>query len=357
VRTAALWIGSIVASVVMLWIARTQFGVAVIPDSLSIVDGAAFALACALHLPYAWLRAMRLQYGLDPLVAQATGEDRRFDRKALLGSGFVSFLVLLVLPFKLGEASRPILLARAKEPGVGLAEAVGVVGLERIIDGVLICAMLFGGLAIAHADLRGGSEQLVLVHAFGRWMGIAFAGALVFAVIAARAPEVWGDRVRRWFAVQPKLAAWSGRTVTRVAGSFAALLGARRLGPMLVVSLAYWAVTTLQLWAVARACGVALPIAGAAATVAIIGLSIQLPGGPAQAGTFQVGAGAAMALLFHDVDLAVRAARVDAFVATMFALPLVGAAVMAIPGAWLLSARAPAPPSDGAGTRSPSRPP
>jgi hypothetical protein len=351
VRTAALWIGSLVASVVMLWIARTQFGVAVIPDALAIVDGAAFALACALHPPYAWLRAMRLQYGLDPLVAQAGGE--RFDRKALYGSGFVSFLVLLVLPFKLGEASRPILLARARQPGVGLAEAVGVVGLERVIDGVLICGMLFGGLALAHADLRGGSEQLVLVHAFGRWMGIVFVGALVFAVIAARSPEVWGDRVTRWFAIQPRFAAWCGRTVTRVAGSFAALLGARRLGPMLLVSVAYWVVTTLQLWAVARACGVALPMPAAAATVAIIGLSIQLPGGPAQAGTFQVGAGAAMALLVHDADLALRAARVDAFIATMFALPLVGAAVMAIPGAWLLAGLGARTPQDAADTPQP----
>lgn len=331
----------------MLWIARVQFGVAVIPDSLAIVDMGAFALACALHPPYAWLRAQRLQYGLDPLVAKATGTDARFDRKALFGSGFVSFLVLLVLPFKLGEASRPILLSRAEQPGVGLPEAVGVVGLERIIDGVLICAMLFGGLALAHADLRGGSDRLVLVHAFGRWMGIAFVGALVFALVAARSPEVWGERVRRWFAVQPRFAAWCGRTTTRVAGSFAALLGARRLGPMLVVSLAYWIVTTAQLWSVARACGVTLSVPAAAATVAIIGLSIQLPGGPASAGTFQVGAGAAMALLFHHADEIERAARVDAFVATMFALPLVGAAVMAIPGAWLLAGRGGKAPPDG----------
>ena len=344
-RTAALWIGSLVASVVMLWIARAQFGVAVIPESLAILDGAAFALAFALHPPYAWLRAMRLQYGLDPLVAHASGGHGRFDRKALFGSGFVSFLVLLVLPFKLGEASRPVLLARARQPGVGLAEAIGSVGLERVIDGVLICGMLFGGLALAHADLRGSSDQLVLVHAFGRWMGIVFVGALVFALIAARSPDVWGDRVQRWFAIQPRLGAWCGRTVTRVASSFAALLGARRLVPMLVVSIAYWVVTIAQLLAVARACGVSLTVPAAAATVAIIGLSIQLPGGPAQAGTFQVGAGAAMALLFHDADPTERAARVDAFVATMFALPLVGAAVMAIPGAWLLAGSARARPA------------
>ncbi len=322
----------------MLWIARAQFGVAVIPDTIAIVDSTAFAFACLLHPPYAWLRAMRLQYGLDPLVAHAspTEPEARFDRRALFGSGLVSFFVLMALPFKLGEASRPILLARARQPGVGLAEAVGVVGLERIIDGVLICSMLFGGLVLAHTDLAGAPEQLVVVEAFGRWMGIAFVGAFVFALVAARAPEVWGARVERWFAPQPRFASWCGRVVQRLAQSFAAVLGARRLGPMLAVSAVYWVVTVAQLWAVARACGVDLSWPAAAATVAIIGLSIQLPGGPAAAGTFQVGAGAAMALFYRHADDLERAARVDGFVATMFALPLVGAAVMAIPGVWLL---------------------
>lgn len=332
------------ASIGMLWIARAQFGVAVVPGSIAIVDHGALVIACLLHPLYASLRAMRLQYGLDPLVAHAAGADPsgpgtpgiRFDRRALLGSGFVSFLVLLVLPFKLGEASRPILLARAKQPGVGLAEAIGVVGLERVIDGVLICAMLFGGLALAHADLVGAPEQLLLVQRFGQWMGVAFVGAFGFALLAARAPTRWGDRIGRWLGWQPALATWCARVVVRVAESFAALLGARRLGAMIVISVVYWAVTVAQLWAVARACGVELSWAAAAATVAIIGLSIQLPGGPAQAGTFQVGAGAAMALFFHHADDLERATRVDGFVATMFALPLVGAALMAIPGAWLL---------------------
>jgi Lysylphosphatidylglycerol synthase TM region len=342
VRRVALWVGSVVASIVMLWVARAQFGVQLVPEDVAIVDVSALVVACLLHVPYAVLRAMRLQVGLDPLVAAASPGDR-FDRRALLGSGFVSFLVLLVLPFKLGEASRPILLARAEQPGVGVAEAVGVVGLERVIDGVLICAMLFGGLALAHADLVGAPEQLVLVQRFGQWMGVAFVAALGFALLAAREPAAWGARITRWLAWQPRLSKWAGAVVVRVAESFAALLGARRLGVLVVISLAYWAVTVAQLGAVARACGVDLSWAAAAATVAIIGLSIQLPGGPAQTGTFQVGAGAAMALFVRDADALDGAARlahaahVNGFVATMFALPLLGAVAMALPGLWLLA--------------------
>lgn len=320
----------------MLWIARWYFGIALVPDSIEIVSPTMLIVAALLHPLYAWLRAIRIGYGLDPLVAAATGEPRRFDRGALVGSGWLSFLVLLVLPLKLGEASRPVLLARARQPGVGLAEAVGVVGLERVIDGVIICAMLFVGLAVDDGA-AAASDERDLVRGIGRAMGALFLGALVLAIVASRAPARWGDLAARVLAFAPGLARWSRDVVVRVAESFAALLGARRVLPLLATSLLYWAVTVAQLAAVAAACGVTLGASAAAATVAIIGLSIQLPGGPAQAGTFQVGAAAAMALFVPEGDMAERAGRVDAFIATMFALPLVGAVVMALPGLVLVS--------------------
>lgn len=351
-RAALLWSLSLVASLVMLWVARAQFGVRLVPDAFAVVDVGAAVLAIGLHPIYAALRAGRLAFALDPVVAHAGGEPRaRFDRGALYGSGFVSFLVLLVLPLKLGEASRPLLLAQARQPGVGLAEAVAAVGLERVIDGLLICTMLFGGLAAAHAQTEAfaGADQLATVSRFGQGMGAIFLGALVCAVLAARAPAAWGRGVARVFApLSSRLGAVLGRVVERLAETFAALLHARRLLALVLVSVGYWAVTVLQLWAVARASGLPLSAAAATATVAIIGLSIQLPGGPAQTGTFQVGAAAALSLF---VDLARVGDPAHAFVATMFALPLLGAVVMAIPGAWLLArvrrATAAAAPADG----------
>ncbi len=346
-RTAALWSASIAASVVMLWLAQTRFGVQLVPDDLAIVDGVAAALAIGLHPVYAALRAMRLAYALDPIVARGSaGVQPRFDRAVLYGSGFVSFLVLLLLPFKLGEASRPILLARGRQPGVGMAEAVAAVGLERVIDGLMICAMLFGGLALAHVS-AASDGSLANVARFGQGMGVLFLIALGFALAAARAPGSWGRGVARVAApLGPRGAAALGGIVTRLAETFAALLHARRLAALVAVSLAYWAVTVLQLLAVARACGLPLSPAAAAATVAIIGLSIQLPGGPAQTGTFQVGAAAALSLFF---DLEQVGGPAHGFVASMFALPLLGAVVMAVPGAVLLArARAAAPGNAGA---------
>ena len=56
--------------------------------------------ALALHEPYAVVRAMRLQFVFDPVVARASDDTgARLDQRVLYGSGFVSFLVGVGLLF------------------------------------------------------------------------------------------------------------------------------------------------------------------------------------------------------------------------------------------------------------------
>jgi hypothetical protein len=88
---------------------------------------------------------------------------------------------------------------------------------------------------------------------------------------------------------------------------------------------------------VARACGLPFGAAEAAAVVAIVGLAIQLPGGPAQAGSFQVGMAVALGLFGPDHEGA------SSFAAIMYLLQLAGAAVLALPGALLLAWARPVP--------------
>jgi hypothetical protein len=80
-------------------------------------------------------------------------------------------------------------------------------------------------------------------------------------------------------------------------------------------------------------CGLELGFADAAAVVAIVGLAIQLPGGPAQAGSFQLGMAAALGLLTGSE----QAAAASSFAALMYLLSLGGAWVLALPGVWLLA--------------------
>jgi uncharacterized protein (TIRG00374 family) len=327
-RRLGTWALSIVGAAAFLWIASQRLELW--PERIDLVLPWALAAGVALHVPYALVRAMRLAFLLDPVVEQAGA--RRFDRRVLYGSGLVSFLVLLVLPLKLGELSRPLLLARAKEPGVGLAESVGAVAAERVLDGLAICAMLFGGLALA-----GHARDLAQVQSIGRWMSIAFAVGLVVGIAAARMPERAGHLASRLCApLGERASARMSAVMVRIAGALALALQARRALSLVAWTIVYWAITVLQLWLVLRACGIELGAAEAATVVAVVGLSIQLPGGPVQTGTFQLGTAAALSLFLDEAALLGPG---SSFAAVMWLLQFAGAAVLALPGALLMAAR------------------
>lgn len=303
------------------------------PDDLVLPSPVLVIVALGVHAPYALVRAMRLRYLLDAVVVAADPSRTRLRRSVLYGSGLVSFLVLLVLPLKLGELSRPLLLVRAREPGVGMAEALSAVATERIIDGLMICGMLFGGLSLAPELAPGASGRLHEVQTVGQGLLVVFVVGLVVLMAAARDPQ---RAAQLWGRLPGVLGSRGSALLLRVAGPVQPLWQARRALGLVGWSLAYWALTIFQLWLVLRGCGVYLGPAAAAAVVAIVGLSIQLPGGPAQAGTFQVGTGLALGLFLTESQLLGPG---SSFAAVMYVLQFVGAAVVALPGIWLLRRR------------------
>lgn len=326
-RRVLTWSASIVGGALLLWLASQRLRLW--PDTLTIHAPGLLWAALAVHVPYVYVRAMRLGWLLDPLVASATGDpDRRFSRALVHGSGYVSFFVLLLLPLKLGELSRPLLLAQGRQPGVGMPEALSAVATERVIDGLVICGMLFSGLSLA--TIAGPAQDVADVRQIGQLMTGIFVVGLVVLWIAGRDPVAAGRLATRLPGVLGRRGA---PIVERVARAVAGLRNPALALRIVGASLVYWAITTAQLWLVMRACGVEVSAAAAAATVAIVGLSIQLPGGPAQAGTFHVGAALALGLFLEP-------ALVDGpgsiFTAVMYVLQLVAAGLAALAGLWLL---------------------
>jgi uncharacterized membrane protein YbhN (UPF0104 family) len=330
-RKLVLWLASIVAAALLLVLVARFGRIELWPDPLVLPAPWLFVAACAMQLPYTLTRALRLRYVLDPLVASASGEpQRRFDWRVLQGSGMVSYPIVILLPFRLGELSRPVLLTRAREPGVGFAESLSAIAVERVVDGLMVVGMLFFGLAFA--SLQGDDvETIAYVRGFGRLMAITFVLGLVLLLGAAARPATLEQIVVRLLpgGVGERAAGAAGR----VAGTIAVLFDWRRGLPFVLWSLIYWSLTICQLWLVLRACGLELGFADAAAVVAIVGLAIQLPGGPAQAGSFQFGMAAALGLLTGPE----HTAAASSFAALMYLLSLGGAWSFALPGAWLLA--------------------
>jgi uncharacterized membrane protein YbhN (UPF0104 family) len=297
-----------------------------------------------MYVPYALLRAKRLGYVLDPLVRETSqGRMQRLPPSLLYGSGFVAFFVVILLPFRLGELARPILLARGKQPGIGVTESLTGIAAERIIDGLVVCGMLFAGLAFSGGVDSGTAGSLETVRHTGRLMLALFAVGLVVLLLAARHPEP-ASRIARVF-VGRKLGERVDDIAGRFAGAIRVLMKAGCGVPFVLISLAYWGVTAAQLWLVLFACGIDLGPAEAAAIVAIVALSIQVPGGPAQVGQFQVGMTVALSLFLAQA--AVQGPG-SSFALVMYFVQLGGAAAAAGVGALLLSmarpqARRPAP--------------
>jgi uncharacterized membrane protein YbhN (UPF0104 family) len=342
-----MWLASLLAAALLLALV-VRFGrIDLWPDPLVLPQPWLLVAACVLQIPYTLTRAMRLRFVLDPLVARALGAAetavRRFDWRVLQGSGMLSYPIVIMLPFRLGELSRPLLLTRASEPGVGFAESVSAIAVERVVDGLVVVGMLFFGLGFAgfvEADHLADATTLAqpervgtiaYVRGFGRLMALTFVLGLAVLLAAAARPAVLERIVSR--TVPGRFGQRAAAAAGRVAATIAVLFDWRRGLPFLLWSLIYWTLTICQLWLVMLACGLALGFADAAAVVAIVGLAIQLPGGPAQAGSFQFGMAAALGLLTgpseHDAA--------SSFAALMYLLQLGGACVLALPGTWLLA--------------------
>jgi uncharacterized membrane protein YbhN (UPF0104 family) len=351
-RRAALWIASLFAAALLLALVAKFGSIALWPDPLVLPRPWLFVAACGLQLPYTITRALRLRFVLDPLVSRAcAAEDRpprRFDPRVLQGSGLLSYPIVILLPFRLGELSRPLLLARAGEPGVGFAESVSAIAVERVVDGLMVVGMLFFALAFAHIDpsglgfnggldggLDGGlaaaDDAIAHVRGFGRLMALTFVLGLVVLLAAAARPDLLERVVTR--TMPGRLGQRAAAAAGRVAGTIAVLLDWRCGLPFVLWSLIYWGLTICQLWLVLLGCGLELGFADAAAVVSIVALAIQLPGGPAQAGSFQFGMAAALGLLTapaqHDAA--------SSFAALMYLLQLGGACALALPGTALLA--------------------
>jgi len=338
-RRVLLWLASLVAAALLLVLVARFGSINLWPDPLVLPRPWLFVGACAMQIPYTLTRALRLRYVLDPLVAASSGEaGRRFDWRVLQASGMLSYPIVIMLPFRLGELSRPLLLARAREPGVGFAESVSAIAVERVVDGLVVVGMLFFGLGFA--SLRADEpETVAYVSGFGRLMALTFVVGLVVLIGAAARPRVLERIVSR--TVPGRVGERAAAAAGRIAGTIAVLFDWRRGGPFLVWSLIYWSLTVCQLWLVLLACGLELGFSDAAAVVAIVGLAIQLPGGPAQAGSFQLGMAAALGLLTAPE----HGAAASSFAALMYLLSLGGAWMLALPGTWLLArARRASPP-------------
>ena len=292
---AAVGIGvSIVAVVVLL----QTVDISGLGDRLSTLRPGWLLIAPVALLLQLAIRSWRWAY----LLTATTGVPVRALRVA--GPLTVGYLANALLPARLGEVARSILVARREALPFG--GVVASVVVERVLD---LGALLAIGVAAAGARNIG-------------WNAFALVGVL----LAGLALAIW---------LAPRLAGWAVRLVpgpvrAPIADFLRGLgaIGPRAAGAAIALSAVAWLGDIALMWASARSLGFEL---SAEATVAIAvgaALGTALPAVSGYIGTYEIGAVAIGSLAGTPPDV-ILAIAVIAHVLAVVPVALLGAVVVA----------------------------
>lgn len=194
----------------------------------------------------------------------------------------IGLFLILALPFRLGEFSRPYLLK--KHHGVRMSMGMGSVVVERVIDGLLVTVLFF--LSTLALDGRFVVPHGIYVAAF--IAGGIFAVAIAVIVVTL----VFGEPLFRLLELlNQSFVAPLTRRVTEMLRAFT--VGLKSLPDWRAIlvfcfwTLVYWGANGLGLYWMMCAFGWDLPKVAGFILVSIIVVGIMIPAGPGHLGTYQ----------------------------------------------------------------------
>jgi uncharacterized protein (TIRG00374 family) len=247
-------------------------------------------------------------HSLDPKVSAGT----------TLRISFLGFAAVFLVPLRLGEFARPLLLKR--DCGISLSAGLGTVAVERTVDGLTMLLTLILATAFAGIDneaLRGAAALMTVV--FG-------GAALAFAATAR-----WPRRAEVFWraALRPLGAVWSDRCIALLYGFLDGLksLPTWRLRIVyFAMTLAYWGLNAWGMAFLAGAMGIDLSFADACLMMALLVVGIMIPAGPGSLGTFH-----APIIFASTVLFAAPLAKAQAFALALHLIQLLHMVLVALP--------------------------
>jgi uncharacterized membrane protein YbhN (UPF0104 family) len=252
-----------------------------LPDALTVAAWGVPAYLATL-LVYAFARSARWWFLVRPLGQVRFGD--------VLLAGLAGTLWIVALPWRLGELVRPALLAR--RTGLPTAQLLGTVALERVVDGLFVCTGFFVATAALPAAPSLSGLYAACVTAFA-----AFAAALLVLLALARWPAALERPIRATLGrLAPRAADILAGASRGLADGLRALPSPRWLALFVLATLGYWAANLGGMLVLARACGLDLTASEVLAVLAVLNLTLLVPGPPAHVGTFQLGLAAGLGL-------------------------------------------------------------
>ena len=196
----------------------------------------------------------------------------------------IGFMMLLVLPFRLGEFARPFLIAQ--RTSIRRSAAMTSVVLERITDGVLVAVLMRVLLFFVPSD----APDLRYVRLGANVMFALFGGGLAFLLFALRHQSTAVHLVRATVGrVVPGVADKMADIVDTFVGAMRQLPSPRKLVAFFLYTLVYWGLNGVGMALLSRAFGASadLTLFQAYVVMSVLVVGVMIPAAPGMLGTFQ----------------------------------------------------------------------
>jgi hypothetical protein len=336
---------SLLPAVAIVWLMQSG-SLKIVPpkEELAEVAAATIPAYVAVWLAMYFVRLSRWYWLLAPV--------QRVPLWTVLRVGAVGLLAVFVLPFRMGEVVRPLLIRRP--PRLTFWAASGTVGGERIIDALSVSVILLVSLHLAapqanlpdhigtlpvHVDLV---PRTALISALVFALGCVVMGVFYFQrTFARRMTELVVG------AVSPRAAAFLATKLEQMAEGLGFLANPALSIPFVLATVAYWLLNAATFYVLAVGCGLgSIGYFGAAATMGVVALGILVPATPGFFGMFQLATYAGLAMYLSPE---VVMGRGSAYAFLGYVLPIGLSALMGLlgvvakPSALLLLTSAPAP--------------
>jgi uncharacterized protein (TIRG00374 family) len=206
--------------------------------------------------------------------------------RRLNSASAVGLMLMVILPLRLGELARPLLVARNAGPGdvkLPRSGAMASILVERIVDSIVIGVL--GLVALRTLAPTGDTAQLAQR---GAVLITAAFGAMCVALIAAffMRERAVALTKRLLFPISFSLANRAARLLNGFISGLH-LGSASRVLAFLILTVVYWSLHLWGFWAVAGAFGLHITWLMACTVLAFQVVGVMIPAGPGMVGTSQ----------------------------------------------------------------------
>ena len=266
-------VGVLLACVLLYLFLRSADPQQVLAEARS-ADVSLLLLAVVLAVSVQVYRAWRWGLLLSPMLP---GFHTLFGR--LVACVLMGWAITVVLPGRIGEVAKPILLARRDD--MTASAAIATVVLERAFDGIAVLVLLATYLAILPAPAMLGDDSQGVMSGLRVTGSAALLVSLLGGAILLRwvrrqgdDPDLESGLVGRLFALLPGKLQDLGRSFV---DGLAGLRDGRLVAAIALHSVGIWSVTCLTYFLLFRALGIDLPWYATIPLVALMVVGVLVP--------------------------------------------------------------------------------